>query len=259
MAYMAIETSVRTHRKFLAAGPAASWLWLCGLGYCQDGLTDGFIPEAALGFLGVADAGSLAERLVEARLWEHVDGGWRMHDYLEHNKPAEVVREVMRRRKAGGHLGGRPPKNLDGCEPPNLEGFDGSPQPPNHPANPLRDGTVRNGTTGTDRNASSTEPVLLAFPTVGTDGPEWRLRRVQVQEWQQAFPGLDVLAECRKALAWINANTGRRKTVRGMPKFLVAWLTRATDRGGVVYPGHTAKSAGNLEAGRRFLERGGGR
>jgi hypothetical protein len=73
-------------------------------------------------------------------------------------------------------------------------------------------------------------PVLLTFPTVGTDGSEWRLRRCQVDEWQGLFPALDVLAEMRKALAWVMAHRDRRKTSKGMPKFLAGWLTRATDR-----------------------------
>ncbi len=115
MAYLMVETSVRTHWKFLAAGPAASWLWLCGLGYCQEGLTDGFIPMSALGFLGVEAASSLALALVEVRLWEPVfEGqpmtGWHMHDYLDHNKSAKAIRALMRLRAGNGHRGGRPRK-----------------------------------------------------------------------------------------------------------------------------------------------------
>ena len=45
MAWVRIESSVARHKKFQQAGPAASWLWLCGLLYCQEGLTDGVIPR----------------------------------------------------------------------------------------------------------------------------------------------------------------------------------------------------------------------
>lgn len=108
VAYIMVESSVRTHHKFLQAGAEASWLWLCGLGYCQDGLTDGFIPDAALDYLGVRRARPLVSRLVAAGLWVIVDGGWRMHHYLDHNKSAEQVRATMRKRAAGGFKGGRP-------------------------------------------------------------------------------------------------------------------------------------------------------
>lgn len=113
MAYIMIESSVRTHKKMLAAGPAASWLWCCGLGYCQDGLTDGHIPTSALDFLGVRSPQKLAEKLVKVGLWESARDGWYVHDYTRHNKSAEQIREIMQKRMAGGALGGRPKKTLE--------------------------------------------------------------------------------------------------------------------------------------------------
>lgn len=112
MAYIQVEASVRTHRKFLKAGPAASWLWLCGVGYCQDGLTDGFIPFEAIDYLGVkpATARKLKSKLVDVGLWVDVPGGWRVHDYLKSNRSAAEIRATKDRRRAGGSLGGRPPK-----------------------------------------------------------------------------------------------------------------------------------------------------
>ncbi len=75
------------------------------------------------------------------------------------------------------------------------------------------------------------EPAVLTFPTVGLNGASWALTQKQVSEWQSAFPGIDILAEARKALAWLHANPGRRKTTRGMPAFLVKWFNRTTDSG----------------------------
>lgn len=111
MAYIVIESSVRTHRKMLAAGPAACWLWACGLGYCQEGLTDGLIPASALSFLGVKSPQKLAVKLVSVGLWDDEPNGWRVHDYHEHNKSAEAIRGTMRRRADAGKEGGRPRKH----------------------------------------------------------------------------------------------------------------------------------------------------
>lgn len=112
MAYVRIETSVARNRKFVKAGPAPSWLWVCGLAYCQEGLTDGFIPSEALNYLGVKNARQLANHLVTAGLWDVADGGWHVHDYLEHNRSASHVNDLKDRRKEGGKLGGRPRINL---------------------------------------------------------------------------------------------------------------------------------------------------
>ncbi len=87
-----------------------------------------------------------------------------------------------------------------------------------------------------NRTSDSSEPLtarsLLTFPTVGREGKTWTLTEAQVAEWATAYPTLGVLAECRKALAWVKADQTRRKTGSGMLKFLVNWLNRTTNAGG---------------------------
>ncbi|MEO7272063.1 MAG: hypothetical protein ABI211_08660 [Vicinamibacterales bacterium] len=99
--------------------------------------------------------------------------------------------------------------------------------------------------------------VVLRFPVVGGGEPDWWLTSTQLREWQGLYPGIDVSSEARKALAWVLSHPERRKTPKGMPRFLVGWLGRATDRGGgrnaVVSHG---KTAGNVAAALAFIERG---
>lgn len=76
------------------------------------------------------------------------------------------------------------------------------------------------------------EAAVLTFPTDGNPR-EWELTDAKVKEFREAFPSLDVVAECRKALAWVQANPTKRKTPRGMPGFLFRWLSRVQDRGGM--------------------------
>lgn len=78
--------------------------------------------------------------------------------------------------------------------------------------------------------ASKPEPALLTFPTVGKS-KEWHLTQPLVNTLAAAFPHLDILAECRKALAWAEVNPGNRKTPEGMPKFLNGWMGRAQNSG----------------------------
>ena len=52
-----------------------------------------------------------------------------------------------------------------------------------------------------------------------------------VSRWQQAFPGVDVRAALLRARAWVDADPKRRKTARGMKRYLTAWLGRDQDRG----------------------------
>lgn len=73
--------------------------------------------------------------------------------------------------------------------------------------------------------------VVMSFETVG-EGPKiWGLAQAKLDEYQQSYPGIDALAECRKALQWSRDNPTKRKTAKGMPKFLSGWLSRAQDSG----------------------------
>jgi hypothetical protein len=103
-------------------------------------------------------------------------------------------------------------------------------------------------------------PVVLTYPTTGKGPPSWDLRADQLAEWQAWYPQIDVLAEARKALAWISADTKRRKTAGGMPKCLVSWFNRTIDeprsRGPTTLTG-SIKTAGNEAALKEFLKRRG--
>jgi hypothetical protein len=74
------------------------------------------------------------------------------------------------------------------------------------------------------------EPVYSDSPVFACDGDvkTWQPTQRQVEAWQQAYPQVDVAAELRKAAAWVTSN--RRKTAKGMPRFVNGWLARTTDK-----------------------------
>jgi hypothetical protein len=95
--------------------------------------------------------------------------------------------------------------------------------------------------------------VVLVFPTVAgrrNKTADWQLRESYVSELSQAFAGLDVPAECRKAHAWVRAKSSNRKTADGMREFLFRWMSRQQDRGGANghprYPHRVAAPANRL-------------
>ena len=104
MSWVRIDDHAPEHRKQLAAGPAACWLWLCGLAYAnRQPQHDGFIPTAALLGLGCgAKAPRDATRLVEVGLWERVDGGWQIHDYHAYQLTPEQIRVRSESGRSGG-------------------------------------------------------------------------------------------------------------------------------------------------------------
>lgn len=94
MAWVKIDDQAPRKGKMLKAGPAACWLWVCGIAHCQSQLTDGFISFDVLPMIGVAGVTrcrKLAEALVGAGLFERADGGYTVHDYLDHNPTRAAV------------------------------------------------------------------------------------------------------------------------------------------------------------------------
>ena len=77
---------------------------------------------------------------------------------------------------------------------------------------------------------AASEPSLMEFPTVGKV-KSWGLTQRVVDTLSAAFPGMDVLAQCRKAKGWCEANTAKRKTPGGMERFLFGWMERNQNRG----------------------------
>lgn len=57
----------------------------------------------------------------------------------------------------------------------------------------------------------------------------WPLTDAYLADLQRDYEHLDVLAECKKASAWVKANPGRKKTAKGMPAFLVRWLNNTAN------------------------------
>lgn len=108
MAWVSIDDGAPEHRKQLAAGAQACWLWICGLAYCnRQKARDGFIPEAKVAALyPMEGAKRWARRLCEVGLWEPVEGGFRVHDYHEYQPTAEQVSARVEARREAGKRGG---------------------------------------------------------------------------------------------------------------------------------------------------------
>lgn len=93
MAWLKIDDRVRTHPKIARAGPAAAWLWFCGVCYAREHLTDGFLPKEIVPTLagGLPSPWKHAAKLVEVHLWEDALGGYRVHDFLDWNPSRSEV------------------------------------------------------------------------------------------------------------------------------------------------------------------------
>jgi hypothetical protein len=64
------------------------------------------------------------------------------------------------------------------------------------------------------------------------NGEFYQVEDVDVIAWQQTYKDCDVHAELMSMASWLDANPTRRKTRRGIKRFIDSWLKRANQVGG---------------------------
>lgn len=78
---------------------------------------------------------------------------------------------------------------------------------------------------------AASAPAAISLPL--NDGTEYPVTEEQCQEWAGLYPAVDVIQQLRGMRGWLNANPQKRKTRRGVNRFINAWLAREQDRGNV--------------------------
>ena len=78
MLYVKIDTRALTNGKFLAAGPLAFALYVKGLLYAKEHMTDGMVPHAVIPLLtlGMPDPAGVVAEMLRVGLWTEVEGGY---------------------------------------------------------------------------------------------------------------------------------------------------------------------------------------
>ena len=80
-----------------------------------------------------------------------------------------------------------------------------------------------------DDSLPPASPPVVSIPLV--DKTEFGATQSMVDEWEQTFPAVDVVAALLRMRAWCNANPAQRKTPRGIQSFIVRWLGKEQDSG----------------------------
>lgn len=112
MSWLKLDDQIFYNRKVAQCDTETKMLYIVGLTYCANQLTDGFIPEATLPLLaGMAGidwqiAKQSAGKLLDVCLWFAKDNGWQVPDYLEYNPSKEQVLHNRDVRSEAGKRGG---------------------------------------------------------------------------------------------------------------------------------------------------------
>lgn len=72
----------------------------------------------------------------------------------------------------------------------------------------------------------------LVITLILNDKAEYPIYQSDVNEWAELYPAVDVMQELRKMKGWCKDNPSKRKTKRGIRRFVNSWLARQQDAGG---------------------------
>ena len=89
------------------------------------------------------------------------------------------------------------------------------------------------------------EPPVISF--ILNDKSRYPIRHAQVDEWSGLYPAVDIMQELRKMAGWLDANPSKRKTKRGILRFVNGWLAREQDKGGKKVENSGRNAAGTDE------------
>ena len=79
-------------------------------------------------------------------------------------------------------------------------------------------------------SSSCSEQAVVSLPL--NDNSLYHVSPQKVAEWRDAYQSIDIIQELKKMRSWLIANPKKRRTIRGIERFIVAWLSRAQDQGG---------------------------
>jgi hypothetical protein len=85
--------------------------------------------------------------------------------------------------------------------------------------------------------AEQVEPPVITL-TLNT-GEEYPITQKDVDEWMELYPAVDVMQELRAMKGWCKENKAKRKTSRGIGRFINSWLARTQNSGGT--PGYVQR------------------
>lgn len=92
------------------------------------------------------------------------------------------------------------------------------------------------GKSGGEKELSQDSPQEFVASLVLNDKSFYGIEKSKVDHWKELFPAVNIEQELRKMAAWCEANPSKRKTRKGIERFIAAWLSKMQDKGGTLEP-----------------------
>ena len=78
--------------------------------------------------------------------------------------------------------------------------------------------------------------VLPVIELILNDKSLYPITQSNIDEWAEVYPAVDIIQELKKMKGWCNSNPTKRKTKRGILRFINSWLARKQDESSTYKP-----------------------
>ncbi len=103
--------------------------------------------------------------------------------------------------------------------------------------NPIQSESKSESESNTDicsEQKAAAEPPVITLPL--NTGEEYPVMQGDMEGWMELYPAVNVVQCLRNMKGWLMSNPTKRKTARGITRFITTWLQKEQDRGGT--PGY---------------------
>jgi hypothetical protein len=105
----------------------------------------------------------------------------------------------------------------------------------NADAMPVKESKVKKSKEKKKDILHSTETVSCSSPPILTlilnTKEEYPITQELINGWNELYPAVDVLQQLKNMKGWLISNPGRRKTKKGILRFVNSWLAKEQDKG----------------------------
>lgn len=105
------------------------------------------------------------------------------------------------------------------------------------------DNNVNNNIISSEPDKPTPNPSGILLPL--NDKTYYNVPLDKIKLWEEVYPAVDVGVELRRMIAWLDSNPKKKKTRRGIERFINSWLVRTQDSGGTKGKESEMTSGGN--------------
>ena len=146
--------------------------------------------------------------------------------------------DICEKRAEYGKKGGRPKKtNVENEKQTKAKKADNDIEPDYEPDYDTDNDTEYENNSDTTKVVSCTEQsnetitdyIVTGYSLPLNNGKYYTPDDSKITDWMNVFQGVDILQEFKKMRLWLDDNTQKRKTQRGINRFISSWLGRCQD------------------------------